>query len=75
LPSSGRLHILQSLAQQTYEKICLIFNHRLNRHRVYRFLRTTAWNDCDFDHSGSHQISIAIADPQEESHDQEEEGP
>ncbi len=32
-------------------------------------------NDCDFDHSGSHQISIAVADPQEESHDQEEEGP
>jgi len=39
-------------------------------------LRTTAGgNDCDFDDSGSHQISIAVADPQEESHDQEEEGP
>jgi hypothetical protein len=35
-------------------------------------LRTTAGNDCDFDHSGSHQISIAVADQEEESHDQEE---
>jgi len=36
-------------------------------------LRTTAaGNDRDFDHSGSHQISIAVADPKEESHDQEE---
>jgi len=35
-------------------------------------LRTTAaGNDCDLNHSGSHEISIAGA-PKEESYDQEE---
>jgi len=45
----------------TYEKICFILNHSLNRHRVCRFLHATTGNNGNFDDGGDHQgVTIAI---------------
>jgi hypothetical protein len=56
----------------TYEKICLVINHRPNRHCVRRFLHATTGDNCNFDYSGDSRFAIAIAGKEEEDHGQEE---
>jgi len=40
---------------KTYEEIPIVFNQRHRWHGVYRFLHTTAGNDCDHDRPRSGQ--------------------
>jgi hypothetical protein len=74
LASKPRNGILEPLnLNHIYEKIRLVTNHRLNRHRVYRFLYATAGDKCNFDYSGDSRLAVAIADEKEEDHHEEEE--
>jgi hypothetical protein len=74
LASKLRNDILELLnLNHIYEKIRLVTNHRLNRHRVYRFLYATAGDECNFGHSGNGRLAVAIADEKEEDHHEEEE--
>jgi hypothetical protein len=74
LASRPRNDILERLnLNHIYEKICLVINHRPNRHRVYCFLHATAGDNCNPDNSGNGQgLAVAIAGKKEEDHHEEE---
>jgi hypothetical protein len=62
LHSFLRLDILQLLylSYKSYEKICFILNHSLNRHGVCRFLHATTGNNGNFGDGGDNQgVTIA----------------
>jgi hypothetical protein len=56
----------------TYEKICLVINHRFNRHCIRRFLHATTGDNSNFGNSGDSRFAVTIPSKEEEDHGQEE---
>ena len=56
---------------KSYEKICFVLNHSLDRHRVCYFLRTEAGNSFDFEHGHDH---ARRRDRQEDDREEDDDG-
>jgi len=51
----------------SYEKICFVLNHSLNRHRICHFLRAKAGNSRDLEHGHDRQEDDREKDDDDDS--------